>query len=156
MSVQEEMEVENAEEWEIHFLSASKNQGQTSMITSSPPAEEEIEWANLRMVTLQMAQCSHHPDEGLEEDVSSLQALLSQPSWSTPSMKAESEYVNNVEGILAELTDPLRVVYNVDPSEARSNLGVWKDALVKELDVVSSGGSQWRISERTATRRTRR
>ena len=60
---------------------------------------------------------------------------------STPSIRKpeQPEYVNDVEGVLEKLTDPLRVVYNVDPSEARSNLVVWKDALVKEMEVVSQG-----------------
>ena len=66
MSVQEALEVENADDWEIHFVEASKSQGQTSMVSSTSPSEEEVEWANIRMLTLQMAQCSQHPDEGLD------------------------------------------------------------------------------------------
>ena len=34
MSFQAELEVENADEWEIHFLEASSTDGQTSMILS--------------------------------------------------------------------------------------------------------------------------
>ena len=82
---------------------------------------------NQRMVALEVSQCPVHPDEEVVEEVESLRKVLSQSSWAPPRIKkAEPEYVNNVETVLASLTEPLRVVYNVSPSEARSNLETWR------------------------------
>ena len=93
-----------------------------------------------RMMALRMSQCPQHPDEDVEREISDLQAMLAQPAWSSPKVrKAEPEYVDNVEDILANLQEPLRVVYNVSPGEARANLEAWRDALAKELGVVSKG-----------------
>ena len=78
--------------------------------------------------------------DDVEKEISDLQAMLAQPTWTCPSVcKTEPEYVEGIEGILEKLEHPLRVVYNVDPSEARANLEAWREALTKELGVVSKG-----------------
>ena len=138
-----EEEVEKVSDWEIYTMDGTSpdvhDQG-SGLVASSMPSAEDVEWANLRMMALRMSQCPEHPDEDVEREISELQALLSQPAWSTPrACKAEPEYVDNVEDILANLQEPLRVVYNVSPAEARANLEVWREALAKELGVVSKG-----------------
>ena len=138
-----EEEVEKVSDWEIYTMDGTSSgvhdQGD-GLVASSMPSAEEVEWANLRMMALRMSQCPQHPDEDVEREISELQALLSQPAWSTPrACKAEPEYVDNVEDILANLQEPLRVVYNVSPAEARANLEAWREALAKELGVVSKG-----------------
>ena len=133
--VDEEQEVKRVDDWEIHFLtdggSARHPHGVNIVMTSSEPTEEEIEVVNQRMVAV---------DGDVVEEVESLRKVLKQSSWAPPPIKkAEPEYVNEVEKVLENLTEPLQVVYNVNLSEARGNLETWREALTKELEVVSRG-----------------
>ena len=96
--------------------------------------------ANHRMMALRMSQCPHHPDDDVEKEIFDLQVMLARPTWTCPSVcKTEPEYVEGIEGILKKLEEPLRVAYDVNPSEARANLEARKEALTKELGVVSKG-----------------
>ena len=144
MRVDEEPEVERVHEWEIHFLTDGRAThhlpGVNMVMTSAEPTEEEIEVVNQRMVALEVSQCSEHPDDEVAAEVDSLRKILNQPSWAPPCIKkAEPEYVNDIEKVLEGLIEPLRVVYNVNPAEARGNLESWREPLKKELDVVSKG-----------------
>ena len=67
-------------------------------MASTTPNEEEVEWANHRMISVRMSQCSVHPDEDVEQDISIPQTLLAQPAWSSPTVcNVEPEYVDDVE-----------------------------------------------------------
>ena len=129
-----EEEIEKVTEWEIHLMEDETPDTERSgnmMVASSNPSQLEVEWANHRMMALR---------DDVEKEISDLQVMLAQPTWTCPSVcKTEPEYVEGIEGILEQLEHPLRVVYNVDPSEARANLEAWREALTKELGVVSKG-----------------
>ncbi|CAE7373607.1 GIP [Symbiodinium sp. CCMP2592] len=47
--------------------------------------------------------------------------------------KTEVTYTKDVEQILANLTEPLRVTYTVDPREALLHLDEWKEAIAQEV-----------------------
>ena len=51
--------------------------------------------------------------------------------------KTEVVYTKDVEKILSELKEPLKVTYTVDPKEALQHLPVWKEAIAKEVKGVS-------------------
>ena len=52
--------------------------------------------------------------------------------------KTEVVYTKDVEKILSELKEPLKVTYTVDPREALQHLPMWKEAIAKEVK-----GCQW-------------
>ena len=141
----EQEEVEKTSDWEILTLGEGTSRAASTgskLVASSVPSEEEIEWANDRMMALRIYQCPDHPDDSIKNETSGLQAMLDQPSWSRPMVcRAEPEYLDGVEEILEKLEEPLRA-YNMDPSEARANLETWKEPLAKELGVVSKGLSK--------------
>eukprot|EP00439_Symbiodinium_sp_Y106_P048437 s3987_g6.t1 len=61
-----------------------------------------------------------------------------QPSQQQPHIgKTEVVYTKDVEKILSELKEPLKVTYTVDPREALQHLPKWKDAIAKEVKGVS-------------------
>ena len=61
-----------------------------------------------------------------------------QPPQQQPHIgKTEVVYTKDVEKILSELKEPLKVTYTVDPREALQHLPKWKDAIAKEVKGVS-------------------
>ena len=52
--------------------------------------------------------------------------------------KVEPTFLKNPESLLASLTEPLQVVYTVDPADAAKHLDKWVPALRKELAAVEA------------------
>ncbi|OLQ15151.1 Transposon Ty4-H Gag-Pol polyprotein [Symbiodinium microadriaticum] len=50
--------------------------------------------------------------------------------------KTEPSYLKDPETVLASLTEPLQVVYTIDPADAAAHLDRWLGAIQKEVDAV--------------------
>ena len=74
-------------------------------------------------------------DQGHVKLAKAKHGRLSQP---TPNLnKTEVTYTKGVEEILANLKEPLKVTYTVDPRGALEHLPACKDAISKEVNGIS-------------------
>ena len=110
---------------------------------SEQPTTEDLMMARRRCLNLSLAQDS---EEVVVGELDKLQSLLAEWEPLQPRIKkAEPEYTKNIEGLLDGLKAAVDVVRKVSPEEARANLGVWKEPIAEEFEVVEKGfeGTTW-------------
>ena len=138
----EPMDAEFVGEWEIHV---NEPTGVRKVQLMEGPNVEDLSTAERKCRNLSLEAV----DEKLAmEDLEKLQGYLHEKGLENPRiMKAEPEYTKGMEELLDSMQAPVDVVYNVDPTEAKMHLGLWKDPILEEFGVVKKGFDRTTMGE---------